>query len=46
MLKDKISLGDQPLPNAKRFMLRDDFPSIASKQAEHSRRLAKNLSFS
>ena len=38
--KEKINLGDQPLPNAKRFLFGEDFPSIASKQAELSRGLA------
>ena len=42
--KEKISLADQPLPNAKRFLFGEDFPSVASKQAELSRGLAKNLS--
>ena len=32
--KDKIGLADQPLPNAKRLLFGDDFPSIASKQAD------------
>lgn len=42
--KEKVSLADQPLPNAKRFLFGEDFPSVASKQAELSRGLAKNLS--
>ena len=42
--KDKISLADQPLPSVKRFLFREDFPTVASKQAELSRGLAKNLS--
>ena len=42
--KEKINLADQPLPNAKRFLFGEDFPSIASKQAELSRDLAINLS--
>ena len=42
--KEKINVADQPLPNAKRFLFGEDFPSIASKQAELSRGLAKNLS--
>ena len=41
--KDKIGLADQPLPNAKRLLFGDDFPSIASEQADLSRGLAKNL---
>jgi len=41
--KGKIGLADQPLPNAKRLLFGDDFPSIASKQADLSRGLAKNL---
>ena len=42
--KEKVGLAEQPLPNAKRFLFGDDFPSVASKQAELSRGLAKNLS--
>ena len=42
--KEKINLADQPLPNAKGFLFGEDFPSVASKQAELSRGLAKNLS--
>ena len=42
--KDKVSLAEQPLPNAKRFLFGEDFPTVASKQAELSRGLAKNLS--
>ena len=42
--KDKICLAEQPLPNAKRFLFGEDFPSVAYKQAELSRGLAKNLS--
>ncbi len=41
--KSKIELATQPLPNAKRWLFGDDFPSIASKEAELSRGLAKNL---
>ena len=41
--KDKIGLAEQSLPNAKRMLFGDDFPSIASKQADLSRGLAKNL---
>ena len=41
--KDKIGLADQPLPNAKRLLFGDDFPSTASKEADLSRGLAKNL---
>ena len=41
--KWKIDLATQPLPNAKRWLFGDDFPSIASKEAELSRGLAKNL---
>lgn len=40
---DKISLAEQSLPNAKRMLFGDDFPSIASKQADLSRGLVKNL---
>ena len=42
--KDKLNLAEQPLPNAKRHLFGEDFPSVASKQAELSRGLAKNLS--
>ena len=42
--KDKLNLAEQPLPNAKRYLFGEDFPSVASKQAEVSRGLAKNLS--
>ena len=31
--KSKIDLATQPLPNAKRWLFGDDFPSIASKEA-------------
>ena len=41
--KDKIGPADQPLPNAKRLLFGEDFPSIVSKQADLSRGLAKNL---
>ena len=41
--KDKIGLADQPLPNANRLFFGDDFPIIASKQADLSTGLAKNL---
>ena len=41
--KSKIELANQPLPNAKRFLFGEDFPAIASKEAELSRGLAKNL---
>ena len=41
--RSKINLADQPLPNAKAWLFGEDFPSIASKQAELSRGLAKNL---
>ena len=42
--KDKISLAEQPLPYAKRFLFGEDFATVASKQADLSRGLAKNLS--
>ena len=35
--KDKIGLADQPLPNGKRLLFGDTFPSIAPKQADLSR---------
>ena len=41
--KGKIDLASHPLPNAKKWLFGDDFPSIASKEAELSRGLAKNL---
>ncbi|CAB4029619.1 Hypothetical predicted protein, partial [Paramuricea clavata] len=41
--KSKIDLANQPLPNAQRWLFGDDFPSIASKEAELSRGLEKNL---
>ena len=41
--KGKIDLANHPLPNAKKWLFGDDFPSIASKEAELSRGLAKNL---
>lgn len=42
--KEKVSLANQPLLNAKRFLIGEDFPSLASKQEELSRGLANNLS--
>ena len=42
--KEKINLADQSLSNAKRLLFGEDFPSVAFKQAELSRGLAKNLS--
>ena len=42
--KAKVNLGDLPLPNAKRMLFGDDFPSLTSKQADLSRGLSKNLS--
>ena len=42
--KEKIGLADQPLPYAKRFLFGEFFPSVASKPAELSHGLAKNLS--
>ena len=41
--KAKIDLSIQPLPNAKKWLFGEDFPSIASKEAELARGLAKNL---
>ena len=32
--KGKLDLANQPLPNAKKWLFGDDFPSIASKEAE------------
>ena len=34
--REKINLADQPLLDAKRFLFGEDFPPIASKQAELS----------
>ena len=42
--KAKVNLGDLPLPIAKGKFFGDDFPSLASKQADLSRGLSKNLS--
>lgn len=44
IIKEKISLAEQPLRNAKRFLFGEDFLSISFKQAELSQDLAKNLS--
>ena len=44
IIREKISLAKQPLPDAKRFLLGEDFPSVSSKQAELFQDLAKNLS--
>lgn len=41
--RSRISLAELPLPNAKSWLFGDDFPSLASKQAELSRGLTKNL---
>lgn len=41
--KDRIELAVQSLPNAKRVLFGEDFPSIASKQDDLSRSFAKNL---
>ena len=41
--KSRINLAELPLPNAKSWLFGDDFPSLASKQAELSRGLTKNL---
>ena len=41
--KLRINLAELPLPNAKSWLFGDDFPSLASKQAELSRGLTKNL---
>lgn len=42
--KEKVNLADEALPNAKTMLFGEDFPTLASKQAELSRGLAKNLS--
>lgn len=44
IIKEKISLAEPPLRNAKRFLFGEDFLSISFKQAELSQDLAKNLS--
>ena len=41
--KDRIELAVQSLPNAKRVLFGEDFPSIASKRDDLSRSFAKNL---
>ena len=41
--RSRTNLADLPLPNAKSWLFGDDFPSLASKQAELSRGLTKNL---
>ena len=41
--KGKIDLANHSLPNAKKWLFGDDFPAIASKEAELSGGLAKNL---
>ena len=42
--RSRINLAELPLPNAKTWLFGDDFPSLASKQAELSRGLTKNFS--
>ena len=42
--KSKVNLGDLPLPNAKRMLFGNDFPSLASEKADLSRSVSKNLS--
>ena len=44
IIREKVSLAKQPLPDAKRFLFGEDFPSVSSKQAELFQDLAKNLS--
>ena len=41
--RSRANLAELPLPNAKSWLFGDVFPSLASKQAELSRRLTKNL---
>jgi len=41
--RSRTNLAELPLPNAKSWLFIDDFPSLASKQAELSRGLSKNL---
>ena len=43
MKRSRINIAELPLPNAKSWLFGDDFPSLASKQAELSRGLTKNL---
>ena len=40
--RSRINLAEVPLPNAKSGLFGDDFPSLASKEAELSRDLTKN----
>ena len=42
--RSRLNLPELPLPNAKTWLFGDDFPSLASKQAELSTGLTKNLS--
>ena len=42
--RSRLNLAELPLPNAKTWLFGDDFPSLASKQADLSRGLTKNLS--
>lgn len=44
IIREKISLAKQLLPDVKRFLFGEDFPSVSSKQAELFQDLAKNLS--
>ena len=41
--RSRTNLAELPLPNAKSWLFGDVFPSLASKQAELSRGLTKNL---
>ena len=41
--RSRTNLEELPLPNAKSWLFGDNFPSLASKQAELSRGLTKNL---
>ena len=41
--RSRTNLAELPLPNAKSWLFGDDFPSLASKQAELSRGLTNNL---
>ena len=41
--RSRTNLAELPLPNVKSWLYGDDFPSLASKQAELSRGLTKNL---
>ena len=41
IIRSRINLAELPLPNAKSWLFGDDFPTLASNQAELSRGLMK-----